>query len=87
MSKGAISIIKLLSNKESCNSESFLNSKQIPNNWLYFVLIYINRIEKIIDYLKENEVDDLLVKINELEDKKVKFYEIIGFELTGNNKD
>ncbi len=87
MSKGEISIIKLFSNKESFNSESFLNSKQIPNTWLYFVLIYINRIEKTIDYLKENQADDLLVKINTLEDKKIKFYEIIEFELTSNNKD
>lgn len=69
------------------NNESFLNSKQVSNTWLYFVLIYINRIEKTIDHLKEKQVDDLLVKINALEDKKVKFYEIIGLELIGNNKD
>ncbi len=87
MSKGEISIIKLFSNKKKFTNEIFLDSKQIPNTWLYFVLLYINRIEKIIDYLKENQADDLLVKINALEDKKVKFYEIIGFELTGNNKD
>lgn len=37
---------------------------------MYFVFLYINYIEKIIDYLKENKVDNLLVKINVLEQEE-----------------
>ncbi len=86
MSKGEI-IINLLSNENKFDNESFLDYKKFSNSWLYFAFLYISHIEKTIDYLKENQVDDLLVKIDALEDRKAKFCEIIGFELKCHNED
>lgn len=49
--------------------------------WLYFVFKYINNIENAIAYLKLNNVDDSIDKIDKLENKKLKGYKMIEFEL------